>query len=180
MQRQGFTRTAVLIHWILAVSILFLFLSSWWMMGLPLPSPDLQFRALPFQLHKNIGLTLAIFLLTLLYVRLKYRPAPPGDRKTGSQVHLLAVVTHVLIYLSVFALCVTGYLASAHTRWDTVFWWMIRFPRIAAPNEELNELWSDLHIYSSWLLLGLVAVHVTGAIYHSCRKDGVVRRMICW
>ncbi|HCC81915.1 MAG TPA: cytochrome b, partial [Methylophaga sp.] len=37
MQRQGFNRAVVVIHWLLAVSIFFLFISSWWMMGLPLP-----------------------------------------------------------------------------------------------------------------------------------------------
>ncbi len=53
MQRQGFNRAVVVLHWLLAVSIFFLFISSWWMMGLPLPSEELQFRAFPFQLHKK-------------------------------------------------------------------------------------------------------------------------------
>ena len=30
-QPQGYSRTAVLMHWLLAVSIFFLFASSWWM-----------------------------------------------------------------------------------------------------------------------------------------------------
>ena len=61
MQRQGYNRTAVILHWILAVSIFFLFVSSWWMLGLPLPSKELTFREFPFQLHKNIGITLVFF-----------------------------------------------------------------------------------------------------------------------
>lgn len=77
MQREGFNRTSVIVHWLIAVSIFFLFISSWWMMGLPLPSKELQFRAFPFQLHKNIGITLVILLAVLLYMRLKYRPAAP-------------------------------------------------------------------------------------------------------
>ena len=48
----------ILCHWLLAVSILFLFVSSWWMLSLPLPSDTIGFRVLPFQLHKNIGITL--------------------------------------------------------------------------------------------------------------------------
>ncbi len=180
MQRQGFSRTAVILHWLLAVSIFFLFISSWWMMGLPLPSPELQFRAFPFQLHKNIGITLVIIILMLLYVRLRHRPAPPDSTDMAPWMHWLAIAAHVAVYGLVLAVCITGYLSSAHTRWDTVFWWTIEFPRIAAPNEEMNEFWGELHMWTAWALLGIIAVHVSGAIYHAFRNDGIVRRMMRW
>ncbi|MCX4188807.1 cytochrome b [Methylophaga sp. OBS3] len=180
MQREGFNRTSVIMHWLLAVSIFFLFLSSWWMMGLPLPSPELQFRAFPFQLHKNVGLTAVILLLVLLYMRLRHRPAPPAQSDMKPWMHNMAVVAHVGIYLLILAVCVTGYLSSAHTRWDTSFWWLFDFPRIAEPNEELNEYWGELHTYFAWALLAFIAAHVSGAIYHSFRNDGIVRRMMRW
>jgi len=180
MQRQGFSRTAVILHWLLAVSIFFLFISSWWMMGLPLPSPELQFRAFPFQLHKNIGITLVIIILMLIYVRLRHRPAPPDSSDMAPWMHWLAVATHVAVYGLVLTVCITGYMSSAHTRWDTVFWWTIEFPRIAAPSEELNEFWGELHMWTAWALLGIIAVHVSGAIYHAFRNDGIVRRMMRW
>ena len=51
----GYRRTAVVMHWLIAVSIFFLFASSWWMLALPLPSAVFRFREFPFQLHKNVG-----------------------------------------------------------------------------------------------------------------------------
>lgn len=180
MQRQGFSRSAVILHWLLAVSIFFLFISSWWMMGLPLPSAELQFRAFPFQLHKNIGITLVIIILMLLYVRLRHRPSPPDSTDMAPWMHWLAIAAHVAVYGLVLAVCLTGYLSSAHTRWDTVFWWTIEFPRIAPPSEELNEFWGELHMWTAWALLGIIAVHVSGAIYHAFRNDGIVRRMMRW
>lgn len=180
MQRQGYNRPAVILHWVMAVSIFFLFISSWWMMGLPLPSKDLQFRAFPFQLHKNIGLTLVIIIAMLAYVRFKHRPAPVDSTHMKPWMHKLAIVDHILLYVVIFAVCLTGYLSSAHTRWDTVFWWVIEFPRIAAPNEDMNEFWGELHTWAAWLLLGIIAVHVSGAIYHAFRNDGIVRRMLRW
>ncbi len=180
MQREGFNRTSVILHWLLAVSIFFLFISSWWMMGLPLPSKELQFRPFPFQLHKNIGLTLVVLLAVLLYMRLKYRPAPPAQSDMKPWMHNLAILAHIAIYLLIFAVCITGYLSSAHTRWDTVVWWAVELPRIAPPNEELNEFWGELHTYTAWALLAFIAVHVSGAIYHSFRNDGIVRRMMRW
>jgi cytochrome b561 len=92
----------------------------------------------------------------------------------------MAILAHVLIYGLVLAVCVTGYLSSAHTRWDTVWWWAIEFPRIAPPNEELNEFWGELHMWTAWALLGIIAVHVSGAIYHAFLNDGIVRRMLRW
>ncbi|WP_349678273.1 cytochrome b/b6 domain-containing protein [Methylophaga sp. UBA4502] len=44
----------------------------------------------------------------------------------------------------------------------------------------MNEFWGELHTYSAWILLALVAVHVSGAIYHSYRNDGIIRRMMRW
>jgi len=180
MQKQGYSRTAVILHWILAVSIFFLFISSWWMLGLPLPGPDMQFRAFPFQLHKNIGMTLVIVIALLLYVRFKHRPAPETSSSMKPWMHKLAVVDHVILYLLILAVCVSGYLSSAHTRWDTVFWWTITIPRIAEADEEMNELFSWWHLWTAWALLGVIAVHMSGAIYHAVRNDGIVRRMLRW
>lgn len=180
MQRQGYSRVAVLLHGIIAVAIFFLFISSWWMLGLPLPSDALQFRAFPFQLHKNIGITLVFVTGMLLYVRRTRRPAPVESRIMRPWMSRLALTDHILLYVLILAVCVSGYLSSAHTRWDTTVWWLVDLPRIAAPDEEANELYSDIHLWTSWALLAAVAVHITGTLYHAFRNDGIVRRMLRW
>lgn len=180
MQRQGYSRTAVLLHWTLAVSIFFLFISSWWMMGLPLPSKELQFRAFPFQLHKNIGITLLFVIALLVYVRFKHRPAPEQSSSMKPWMHKLAAVDHVILYLLIAAVCLSGYLSSAHTRWDTEVWWLFTLPRISEADEEMNMFYSDIHLWTCWTLLAVVAVHISGAVYHAFRNDGIVRRMLRW
>lgn len=57
MKTRGYSFGAVILHWLLAVSILFLFAKSWWMMSLPWGE---AVRGFPFQLHKNLGLTLIL------------------------------------------------------------------------------------------------------------------------
>ncbi|HEX2244160.1 MAG TPA: cytochrome b/b6 domain-containing protein, partial [Gammaproteobacteria bacterium] len=103
MQRQGYSTAAVILHWLIAVSIFFLFVSSWWMMGLPLPSKELTFREFPFQLHKNIGITLVIVLAILLYVRFKHRPAPPSAQEMQPWMQKLAIIDHVILYVLIVA-----------------------------------------------------------------------------
>ena len=178
MQRQGYSATAVIIHWLLAVSIFFLFISSWWMLALALPSEELTFREFPFQLHKNLGITLVVLVALLLYVRLKHRPAPETSHTMRPWMHKLAVIDHVLIYLVLFAVCISGYLSSSFSGWDTTLWWMIDLPSWGWEDEELNMLFSDVHSWTSWTLLAVVALHISGALYHAFRNEGIVRRMV--
>lgn len=179
MQTQ-YSRSAVFIHWTLATSIFFLFVSSWWMMGLPLPSKEVQFRAFPFQLHKNIGITLVLLVFVLLYVRLKHAPLPAHSETMRPWMRSVAVLDHVLLYSLILAVSVSGYLSSAHTRWDTTVWWLVDLPRISEPDEEMNEFFSEIHLWTAWALLAVIAVHISGALYHAFRNDGIVRRMLRW
>ena len=42
-------------------------------------------------------------------------------------------------------------------------------------DEELNILYSDIHLWTCWALLAAVAVHLSGALYHAFRNDGIAR-----
>src|SRR5690606_33659058 len=94
-----FGRVATACHSVLAASIFFLFASSWWMLALPLPSEDFRYRAFPFQLHKNIGLTLAVVLGALLISRFRHPPQPRAAERLTAATHRVAIVAHVLLYL---------------------------------------------------------------------------------
>ena len=180
MKRQGYNVTAMLMHWLTAVSIFFLFISSWWMLALPFPSQDFRYRVLPFQLHKNLGITIVFALAILLYVRFKHRPAPVTAPGVRPWMHKLALVDHVVLYVMIFACCLSGYMSSSYSGWGTTLWWLVELPNWGHENEELNILYSDIHLWTCWGLLALIAVHVSGALYHGFRRDGAVRRMLHW
>ena len=178
MQREGFSGTAVLIHWFIAVSIFFLFISSWWMLALPYPSADYQYRVLPFQLHKNLGISVGFVLAILLYVRLRHRPAPVAFGARRPWMYKLAVVDHALLYIVILACCISGYMSSSYSGWGTTLWWVSELPSWGYENEELNIFYSDIHLWTCWALLALVSVHIGGAAYHAFRNDGAVGRML--
>lgn len=171
---KGFTRTAVIIHWVLAVSIMFLFLSSWWMLALPYN----EYRVFPFQLHKNIGITLVILLSVLLFVRLRNKPAPIKSPAYTPTMHKLATIGHIALYVLIFMACISGYLSSSFSGWDTTLWWLIELPNWGWEDDDLNKLFSEIHLWTCWALLGVIIVHVAGAVYHAFRRDGVVKRML--
>ncbi|HLS80982.1 MAG TPA: cytochrome b/b6 domain-containing protein [Steroidobacter sp.] len=177
MQRQDFSIGAILLHWVLAVSIFFLFVSSWWMLALPLPSAELRFREFPFQLHKNIGMTLVFLLLLLLYLRRKVRPSPELEAMPATMRRFVGI-DHIALYVLIIACCLSGYLSSSYSGWGTTLWWAIELPNWGREDEDLNIFYSDVHLWTCWALLAFVGMHIAGALYHAFRNDGVVRRML--
>ncbi|MEM7027404.1 MAG: cytochrome b/b6 domain-containing protein [Pseudomonadota bacterium] len=172
--KKGFTRSAVLMHWVLAVSIIFLFISSWWMLALPYN----EYRVFPFQLHKNIGITLFALLALLLIVRLRNKPAPIKSTAYTPWMHKLALFSHIALYVLIFLVCLSGYLSSSFSGWSTTLWWLVELPNWGWEDDELNELFSEIHLWACWALLGVIILHMAGAVYHAFRRDGVVDRMI--
>lgn len=175
MSRRNLRSTLPFIHALIAVGIVFVLVSSWWMMALPLPSEVFTYRAFPFQLHKNIGLTVVVLVAVLLFARLRYVLAAGGSR---AQLRGLSLVQHVLLYLLVLACSVSGYLSSAYSGWPTRVWWLADLPNWGGDNDELNIIYSDIHSWTTYALLAIVAIHIGNAVYHAFRNDGVVRRMI--
>ncbi len=176
MSSPGYGNLTVLLHWLTAIAILFLFGISWWMMAIPYG----EYRFLPFQLHKNLGLTVILFGLLLLFFR--YRPWPGRLPATMPRwMRHLAIADHILMYLLIFTVCLSGMLSSAFSGWGTTLWWG---PTLLADetakqweNETLNIVFGELHIYTSWILLALLITHISGSVFHAFRRDGVLRRM---
>jgi cytochrome b561 len=177
MRRSIFRATAPFIHVVIAVSTLFLFVSSWWMMALPLPSKIFTYRAYPFQLHKNVGITMVLLVLVMLYARLAYVRA---TRAAGTALRLpvSAVVQDVLLYGLVLVCALSGYLSSVYSGWPTRFWWLVNLPNWGYDNDVLNDLYADIHTWTSYGLIAIIAVHIGFATYAAFRNEGFVRRML--
>src|SRR5438067_2492490 len=99
----GYTRVAVLLHWLLAAALLAQLALGWWM--LELPKSPVGLRAGWFNVHKSIGLTIAAIVLLRLGWRLRHgAPAhaemPPWQRRAADASHALLYVCMLLIPLS--------------------------------------------------------------------------------
>jgi len=167
------SRSAAVLHFLVGASIIFLYPLSWWFMALPWG----QARGFPTQLHKNLGLTVAILLVVLLLAR---RSANAAHETLPRWMAGAAAWLHVSLYVTALLVAVSGYLSSAFSGWPTRLWWLVDLPSWGWEDEELNALFSDAHIMSAWVLFGLVVAHIAAALWHALRSDGVVRRMLHW
>jgi cytochrome b561 len=168
-----YSRTAIALHWLIAVAVIGQFTWGWWMQEIPKQPPGLRVDA--FNLHKSIGLT----ILALMCVRLLWRwrhPAPPLPPLPRWQAGL-ARTTHVLLYVALFVMPLAGYLGSVFSGYP-VKYFGVTLPAWGWNDPALKDLMSAVHFATSWVLAGAVALHVAGAVKHwVIERDDLVARM---
>lgn len=167
-----YTRTAVALHWLVAVLVIGQFAWGWWMQEIPKQPPGM--RADAFNLHKSVGLV----LLALMLVRLGWRiahPAPPLPAMPAWEARL-AKATHVVLYVALMAMPVSGYLGSVFSGFP-VKWFGQTLPAWGWKDPVIKDWMSAVHLTTSWILLGASVLHVAGALKHALARDGVMARM---
>ena len=168
-------KSKVAMHWLVAIGVVFLFVSSWWMLSLPLPSEDFTYRQLPFQMHKNVGITIMVMVVAMVALRIVKKRKQLQIKK--SRLERLASLDHLLTYFLIIACCISGYLSSSFSGWETTLWWLVDLPAWSEENDDLNIFFSDIHLWTCWALLAVVAVHIGAALYHAFKNDDVIDKM---
>ncbi|MBK0392012.1 cytochrome b [Ramlibacter algicola] len=168
-----YTRTAIALHWLVALGVLAQVALGWWMLDIPKEPPGL--RAGWFNLHKSIGLTLGLLVLARLAWRARH-PAPALAGVAPWQRHASRTV-HALLYMCLLVQPLSGLFGSLFTRYPIKYFGMT----LPAWNHEWaagKEAMAALHLASAWLLMALVALHVAAAVWHLVRRDGIAQRML--
>ena len=168
-------KSKVAMHWLVAIGVVFLFVSSWWMLSLPLPSEEFTYRQLPFQLHKNVGITIMVMVVAMIAISIVKKRKKLQIQK--SRLERLATLDHLLTYFLIIACCISGYLSSSFSGWETTLWWLVELPAWSEENDDLNIFFSDIHLWTCWALLSVISVHVGAALYHAFRNDDVIDKM---
>jgi cytochrome b561 len=167
-----YTRTAVVLHWLIAVAVLGQFSWGWLMQQIAKSPPGV--RADAFNLHKSIGLT----LLALMLLRLGWRVAhrPPAFPTMPRWQMRAATATHIALYTALIVMPLAGYLGSVWSGYP-VKWFGLTLPAWGSGVPALKTAMSAVHFVTSWLLLALVTLHVAGVVQHAWRGDGIMARM---
>lgn len=166
---------AVTTHWLTALVVVGMFALGLWMVELTYYDP--RYRTAP-HLHKSIGVLL--FLLTVS--RLAWRwlnPTPAGLPQHTAFERRAARVTHVLIYLLLFAIMISGYLIStADGRPVEVFDWFA-IPATVQGFEQQEDIAGLVHLVLAISLISLVSLHAAAALkHHFLDRDRTLLRML--
>jgi cytochrome b561 len=173
--QQRYSTTAMSLHWLIALMIIAGFYLGWIMTDIPGFTPT---KLKYFSWHKWIGVTVFALAVIRLAWRLTHRaPAlPPG---MASLQKLAAEAVHVILYLLMFVIPISGYLYSSAAGIQVVYLGIVPLPTLIGPDATLKVLLKTVHIWLNYSLLALVSAHVLAALkHHFIDRDGLLARMI--
>src|SRR5512133_917374 len=103
----AYTRVAIALHWVLAAALFAQLALGWWMIDLPKSPAGL--RAGWFNVHKSIGITIALVVLARAVWRATHpvagAPLPRWQRAA-------ARLNHAALYACMLVIPLSGYLGS--------------------------------------------------------------------
>ena len=190
-----YTKTAIFLHWLIAIGIFGMFALGWYMADLPKEAPkqltydlfdwgvytwQLSEEASPrtfyFNLHKSIGVT----ILALIAIRILWRIThTPPALMTSYKVweRKLAAATHHLFYLLMIALPLSGVIMALNSKYG-IKWFGVPFLS-GVDNKPTREIWVEAHEIIGIIMLLMIAIHLLGALKHKfIDKDETLNRML--
>jgi cytochrome b561 len=168
-----YTRTAIALHWLIALAVVAQIAFGWWM--LQIPKDPVGARVNAFNLHKSIGLTVLLLMAARLAWRATHHapvlPSMPAWQATAARIN------HGLLYVCLFVQPLSGYIGSAVSGYPVRYFGMM-LPDWAPKIIPLKDLLSVVHLVSSWILIAAIALHIAAALKHQfVDRDGLLRRM---
>lgn len=179
-----YTKTAIVLHWLVALLMIANVVLTWIVDDLP----DAATRPV-IDTHKSIGITvLGLALLRLLWRAGHRPPALPASYPGWERI--AAHLAHAGLYLAIIALPISGWLhdsawkdAPTHPMF---LFWLIPWPRIAwiadldpVTKEHFHDLFFTIHSAFGYFLYALFVLHVAGALKHQfLDKEPELQRML--
>lgn len=165
------------LHWVLALAIVGNFVLGVYMADLPFSPARLQY----FSWHKWAGVLVLAFSVLRLLVRLLAPPpalppaieaAMPGWQKLAHHA------THLGLYLSFFAVPLSGWAYSSAAGFPVVLFGLWPLPDFVPVSESLADGLKAAHGVAAFAMAALVGLHVAGALKHQfVDRDGLMSRM---
>jgi len=171
---ERYTWQAMALHWMIAALILFMLWLGWSLEDIPRNTPA---RGFYVNLHKSIGvLVLTLVVLRLLW-RLRHRPPALPASMAGWEMRV-AHITHWLLYACILIQPLSGYIASAYSKYGVKFFGIPVSPP-GLRGEAVSDFFGEVHGVNATVLAVLVALHVLAAFKHLLiDRDDIFQRML--
>ena len=181
-----YTRTAMLLHWLIALLIACNVLLIWSVDSLPE-----EWQRPVIDTHKSIGITVLGLAIMRVLWRSTHRP-PALPTTYAPWERFAAHAAHIGLYLLIFCLPLSGWIhdsawsqAATHpmklfgaVEWPRIGWITDLDPAVKEP---LHKLTGRIHTAFSYVLYALFLAHVGGALKHQyVDKEAELQRMLPW
>ena len=127
---------------------------------------------------ENIHIILGLSIFYLVIIRLINKilnPTPKLDSSIFKGQKFLAKLNHLLLYVSILLITVSGILKKLFNGETLV----IFFKKINInENFDLADQFYEIHIFSNYLLIGLIVVHILAVISHKLFfNDNILKKI---
>ena len=165
---------AKLLHWAVAALVFAQIALGWAAVSWRLSPTKLDL----FVWHKSTGMLIVL----LMVVRVAWRvanvaPSLPADMRRLER--LAAHLSHLLLYLLLFLMPVTGWIVTSASNIPFRMFWLIPVPAIVEPDEAMADAAAGMHLALFVMLSLLLAVHIGAALrHHFLKRSDVLVRML--
>ena len=147
-----------LLHWISAVLLFAQIPIGFYLV-------DLDFGPERISLE-NIHITVGLSIFYLVILRLLYKlfnPTPKLEPSIFKGQRFLAKLNHVMLYVTILSITISGIFKKIKIQ----------------DNFQLGELFYDVHIFSNYLLIVLIIIHLMAVIAHKLFfNDNLLKRIL--
>ncbi|WP_372424587.1 cytochrome b/b6 domain-containing protein [Salinarimonas chemoclinalis] len=176
----GYGAVSKALHWAVAALILGMIPLGLVAVEWPYDTSDaLATKALLFSIHKTLGV--AVFFLALVrigWMLTQPRPAPLHPERRLETA--LAEGVHWLLYVSLVAVPLSGWVQHAAAAGFAPIWWPLGQTLPLVPQTpDVAAAAGAVHATFTKLLMAALALHVAGALkHHLVDRDGTLARML--
>jgi cytochrome b561 len=165
----------IILHWVCAPLIIFLFGLGIYMRGLDYYSPW-------YNRGPAIHIALGLLVFALMLLRLLWRKSnqDPNAIPTINKSNLVAAsIVKVLLYVGVFVICISGYFITTAEGTGASFFGLFSIPASVEFSAVNVDRMGAIHKYCAWALMGIVILHASGALFHHfVKRDRTLVRML--
>jgi cytochrome b561 len=184
----GYGLVAVTLHWLIALLFLFSYVTIFAPELLGFESGAVRGPPAALSVHQAVGIS--IFVFAVIRLAWRFANTQPMEDPAPAWQHWAARAVHVLLYLGMFLMPLTGYLGTrgptsfglfqlptfnSTAIYDTVVvgWMGMDWDSFEAPLDAFH------HFVGGNLLWMLILLHVAAAIYHHMvMRDRTLMRMV--
>jgi len=177
--RSRYDGLTILLHWLTALAVIFLFASAhiWEVLerGTPLRK-GLQ------SVHISVGILLAAIITGRLSWRLFTVSTGRSKQQPVAMPTLMkaaAHLTHLALYLLLVAQIILGFLFRWSQAEPFYFFGLFSIPDVFNFDSVMTKTFGSLHNNVAWALIIIAGVHALAALFHHyVLRDGILRRML--
>ena len=195
MTSNQYTKTAKILHWLIALGIFGMFALGWFMSDIPkeaakqsvfdifdlgifhwTSAEEVSPRSFYFNVHKSFGVT--IFALIIIRILWRLTHTPPALLASYKAIERkLANGAHRLLYLLMLILPLSGVIMAVYSKYG-IKWFGMDFIK-GLDNNPMREIFKSAHQIIGLILVATIVIHILGALKHQfIDKDETMDRIL--